>query len=225
MDKAIVIFSGGQDSSSCLFYAINNYDEVIALTFNYKQRHEKEVRIAKNIIKKIRENFNYNTKITHKILDIDVFKNLNSSLINHDLNIEDAEEREKDYPNTFVPGRNMIFLNIGAIVAYNHNIKDIYTGVNQADYSGYPDCRLEFIQSMEETLELAFDYSFNIKTPLINLTKDEIWEFVYKIGEKEFKLVKEKSLTCYNGIVGRGCGECPACKLRNKGLKKFIKRK
>jgi 7-cyano-7-deazaguanine synthase len=119
-------------------------------------------------------------------------------------------------PNTFVPGRNLLFISMAAVVARERNIANLITGVSQADYSGYPDCRDTFIRSLNATLNLSMDEQFVIHTPLMRLDKAAVWQLADELGI--FELVKTQTVTCYNGIPGNGCGECPACKLRNHGL-------
>ena len=124
-------------------------------------------------------------------------------------------------PNTFVPGRNLFFLSIAAVYAREHGIMNLVTGVSQTDFSGYPDCRDSFIRSLNVTLNLAMDEQFVIHTPLMWIDKAETWQLADQLGV--FDLVRNETLTCYNGIPGDGCGECPACKLRRNGLEKYLK--
>ena len=145
------------------------------------------------------------------------------SLTNPSLDIE-AEKKESDpYPTTFVPGRNLFFISIAAIYARNHGIYDIITGVGQADFSGYPDCRDGFIKSLNTTLNLAMDEQFRLHTPLMWLDKQQTWALADELGVLD--TIRYRTLTCYNGIVGDGCGHCPSCKLRREGLKKYLESK
>ena len=139
------------------------------------------------------------------------------------LELLDEEKPENSYPNTFVPGRNMIFLTFAAILAQSKNIFNLVAGVSEADFSGYPDCRDTFIRSLNVTLNLAMDEQFVIHTPLMNKDKSEVWELADQLNV--FDLIKEQTLTCYNGIIADGCGHCPACKLRKAGLEKYLARK
>lgn len=218
MKNAIVIYSGGQDSTALLFHCLfqKEYDKVIALTFNYGQNNYKELRASKEIIRRLDEEVQ--KRIKHKVVDIsNFFKNVKSSLINDEIEIEENEE----IPNTFVPGRNIIFLSSAGMLAKEKNIKDVYIGVNQIDFSGYPDCKLEFINSMEETLRIGLEFKINILVPLIHLSKVEIWKFIFDIGEPVYELIKNETVSCYEGFKGQGCGNCSACKIRNKSLNKF----
>ncbi|MBZ4687225.1 MAG: 7-cyano-7-deazaguanine synthase [Clostridia bacterium] len=212
-EKAIVVFSGGQDSTTCLFWAQKKFQEVIALSFDYNQKHKLELQCAKNICQK------YNFE--HHILDLALLNQLAAnSLTRSDIEV-DKEPPKKGLPNSFVDGRNMLFLTFAAIFAKQRGIKHIITGVSQSDYSGYPDCRDTFIKSINVTLNLAMDYEFVIHTPLMWLNKEETWKMAYDLGVLD--IIKEETLTCYNGIKGDGCGQCPACNLRNKGYLDFKK--
>jgi 7-cyano-7-deazaguanine synthase len=209
--RAVVVFSGGQDSTTCLIKAIQDYgkENVYAISFFYGQKHWKEIENAKRITEEF--------QVSHDILDVhNVFECLqNCSLTNNDLQIEQGEK----YPNTFVDGRNHMFLSIASIYAKQKDIHDIITGCCETDFSGYPDCRRVFIDSLQETLSLAMDYKFNIITPLMYLNKCQTWELADKLGYLAY--IKNNTHTCYNGVEG-GCHECPACKLREKGYQEYI---
>ena len=135
----------------------------------------------------------------------------------------DQEKPADSYPNTFVPGRNMVFLTFAAILARSKGIFNLVTGVSEADFSGYPDCHDTFVRSLNVTLNLAMDERFVIHTPLMDRDKSEVWELSDTLGV--FDLVRTQTLTCYNGIMAEGCGHCPACKLRREGLEKYLKRR
>jgi 7-cyano-7-deazaguanine synthase len=210
--SALVLHSGGQDSTTCLFWAIKNFKEVRTLCITYGQRHSLEVEVAQKIATE--------AGVPFQVLDAGVISRLaDNSLTNHTL-IMDQEKPADSYPNTFVPGRNLFFLTFAAVIARSHGIRNIVTGVSQADYSGYPDCRDTFIRSANTTLNLAMDEQFIIHTPLMWLTKAETWALADELGV--FNVVKNNTLTCYNGIMAEGCGHCPACKLRNEGLKQYL---
>jgi 7-cyano-7-deazaguanine synthase len=154
------------------------------------------------------------------LLDVSLIGQLASNSLT-DFSVEMDKEQPKDsVPNTFVPGRNLIFLTFAAIMARSKGIYDLVTGVSEADYSGYPDCRDGFISSLNTTLNLAMDEQFVIHTPLMDRDKSEVWQLADELGV--FDLVRTKTLTCYNGIPADGCGDCPACKLRREGLKKYL---
>ncbi|MBY6756697.1 7-cyano-7-deazaguanine synthase QueC [Clostridium botulinum] len=212
-EKAIVVFSGGQDSTTCLFWAKKKYKEVIAVSFNYNQKHKLELDCAKDICKK------YN--IEHHILDLNLLNQLApNSLTRQDITVDKSAPKE-GVPNSFVDGRNLLFLSFVAVFAKQKGINTIITGVSQSDFSGYPDCRDVFIKSLNVTLNLAMGYEFEIITPLMWINKAETWKMAYDLGVLD--IVKEETLTCYNGIKADGCGECPACKLRKKGYLEFEK--
>ncbi|NEZ71954.1 7-cyano-7-deazaguanine synthase QueC [Clostridium botulinum] len=212
-EKAIVVFSGGQDSTTCLFWAKKKYKEVIAVSFDYNQKHKLELDCAKDICKK------YN--IEHHILDLNLLNQLApNSLTRQDITVDKSALKER-VPNSFVDGRNLLFLSFVAVFAKQKGINTIITGVSQSDFSGYPDCRDLFIKSLNVTLNLAMDYEFEIITPLMWINKAETWKMAYDLGVLD--IVKEETLTCYNGIKADGCGECPACKLRKRGYLEFEK--
>jgi 7-cyano-7-deazaguanine synthase len=210
-EKAVVVFSGGQDSTTCLFWAKEKFKEVIAVSFDYNQKHKLELECAKDICKK--------HNVEHHILDLNLLNQLApNSLTRQDICVDKNAPKEGT-PNTFVDGRNLLFLTFVGIFAKQRGINTIITGVSQSDFSGYPDCRDVFIKSLNVTLNLAMDYEFEILTPLMWINKAETWKMAYDLGALD--IVKEETLTCYNGIIGNGCGECPACKLRKNGYVEF----
>ncbi|MGM9684960.1 MAG: 7-cyano-7-deazaguanine synthase QueC [Bacteroidaceae bacterium] len=215
-DKAVVVFSGGQDSTTCLFWAKKHFNEVYALSFRYGQKHEQEVELAQKIAAKAGVEF--------AVMDLDFinFLSPDCSLTHSDIQM-DKEKPATTPPNTFVPGRNLFFLSIAAVYARNKGAMNIVTGVSQTDFSGYPDCRDSFIRSLNVSLNLSMDEQFVIHTPLMWLDKSETWALADDLGV--FDLVLKETMTCYNGIPGDGCGECPACKLRRRGLETYLKLK
>lgn len=213
--SALVLFSGGQDSTTCLFWALKNFDEVRTLCFTYGQRHSQEVDVARQLADSIHVPF--------QVLDASIISQLaESSLTNPEIQM-DEEKPQDSYPNTFVPGRNLIFLTFAAVIARSHGIRNIVTGVSEADYSGYPDCRDTFIRSANTTINLAMDEQFIVHTPLMWKNKAEVWALADELGA--FEIVRNKTLTCYNGVIADGCGHCPACKLRNQGLQEYLNKK
>lgn len=209
---AVVVFSGGQDSTTCLLKALKEYDEVHTISFFYGQKHWEEIERAK----KICEDLNVSNKLVEVTAIFDCLSNC--ALTHPEMNIEKGEK----YPNTFVDGRNHIFLSIAAIYAKQLGAHDIITGCCETDFSGYPDCRRVFIDSLQETLSLAMDYEFNIITPLMYLNKKQTWAMADELGYLDYVL--NNTLTCYNGVEG-GCHECPACKLREQGYNEYMKEK
>lgn len=214
MTKAIVVFSGGQDSTTCLFWTMEHYDEVEAITFYYKQRHDTEVEVAKQIANEL--------NIKHTVIDVSVINDLTvNALTRNDMDIE--TDSETGLPNTFVPGRNILFLTLASIAGYQTKADAIVTGVCETDFSGYPDCRNDFVEQLDKAITLGLDKRIEIKTPLMWLDKSQTWALADRLGRLDF--VRHNTITCYNGIKGNGCGECPACHLRNKGLNEYLQHK
>ncbi|OOF37703.1 7-cyano-7-deazaguanine synthase QueC [Rodentibacter trehalosifermentans] len=212
--KAVVIFSGGQDSTTCLFQAIADYgkENVEAITFQYGQRHAIELEKARWIAQDL--------GIKQTLMDTSVINAItHNALMDKQAKIE---QKNNKLPNTFVDGRNALFLLYAAIYAKGQGIQDIITGVCETDFSGYPDCRDVFIKSMNVTLNLAMDYAFTIKTPLMYLTKAQTWQLADELGVLDY--VRTHTHTCYEGIEG-GCGQCPSCRLRNQGLSEYLAQK
>ncbi|EOD4278137.1 7-cyano-7-deazaguanine synthase QueC [Staphylococcus pseudintermedius] len=208
-EKALVVFSGGQDSTTCLFYAKKHFKEVELVTFEYGQRHAKEIEVTKEIAE--------DQGLKHHVLDMALLSQLTpNALTSHDMTIDS----HNDVPNTFVPARNLLFLSFAGALAYQIGAKHLITGVCETDFSGYPDCRDSFIKSMNVTLNLAMDRDFVIHTPLMWLNKKETWALSDDLGVLDY--VRDRTLTCYNGIIAEGCGECPACQLRQRGLNQYL---
>lgn len=213
-EDALVLFSGGQDSTTCLFWAKENFRRVSAVCFSYGQRHAQEIEIARHIAQL--------ADVPFQLLDASIISHLAPNSLTDKSILMDQEKPTDAYPNTFVPGRNMLFLTFAAVIAYAKNIKHLVTGVSEADYSGYPDCRDTFIRSVNTTLNLAMDKQFVVHTPLMWRDKSDIWQLADELGV--FDIVRNETLTCYNGIKAKGCGHCPACTLRSKGLAQYLKK-
>lgn len=210
-EKAVVVFSGGQDSTTCLFWAKQQFKEVVAVTFDYNQRHRLEIDCARQIASEL--------GVEHHILDMSLLNQLApNALTRDDIAVREGENGE--LPSTFVPGRNLLFLSFAGVLASQIGAKHIITGVCETDFSGYPDCRDMFIKSLNVTLNLSMDASFVIHTPLMWINKAETWKLADDLEALEF--VRTKTLTCYNGVIADGCGECPACKLRQTGLDEYL---
>lgn len=212
-ERAIVIFSGGQDSTTCLFWALSMFKEVETVTFNYNQRHKLEIEVAASIAEEL--------GVKHTVLDMSLLNQLAPNALTR--NSIEIEHKEGELPSTFVDGRNLLFLSFAAVLAKQRGARHLVTGVCETDFSGYPDCRDIFIKSLNVTLNLAMDYPFVIHTPLMWLNKAETWRLADKLGALDF--VRNKTLTCYNGIMADGCGECPACLLRKRGLDQYLAEK
>ncbi|MGF1776024.1 7-cyano-7-deazaguanine synthase QueC [Vibrio nomapromontoriensis] len=216
MKKAVVVFSGGQDSTTCLVKALQEYDEVHAITFDYGQRHKLEIEVAQALAKKL-------GVAAHKVMDVGLLNELAiSSLTRDDIPVS-HELGENGLPNSFVPGRNILFLTLAGIYAYQIGAQSVITGVCETDFSGYPDCRDEFVKSMNTALIQGMDRAFTIETPLMWLDKAETWALADQ--HQALALVREETLTCYNGVIGDGCGDCPACDLRKNGLQHYLDNK
>ncbi|MCM3594688.1 7-cyano-7-deazaguanine synthase QueC [Metabacillus idriensis] len=212
-DKALVVFSGGQDSTTCLFWAMKQFKEVEVVTFNYNQRHKLEIEVAEAIADDL--------GVRHHLLDMSLLNQLAPNALTRD-DIE-IEHKEGELPSTFVPGRNLLFLTFASVLAKQIGAKHIVTGVCETDFSGYPDCRDVFVKSCNVTINLAMDDQFVIHTPLMWIDKAETWKLADELGALDY--VRERTLTCYNGIIAEGCGECPACHLRKKGLDEYLSAK
>lgn len=212
--KALIVLSGGQDSTTCLFWAIDRFgiENVAAIGFDYGQRHKAELVCAEEICKEF--------GVPFEVVETPVINQLSAnSLTREDIPVEE-EKPEGAPPNSFVEGRNLLFLSYAAIYAKTHDMTEVVTGVCETDFSGYPDCRDVFVKSLNVTLNLAMDYNFVIHTPLMWLTKAQTWELADKLGQLD--TIYNKTLTCYNGIKGEGCGHCPACFLRKRGYDEYM---
>ena len=214
-ESALVCLSGGQDSTTCLYWALKNFDHVEAVCFSYGQKHALEVEVARRIAGKAGVEFS--------LLDLSLLGQMTHNALTDASVVMDKEKPADALPNTFVPGRNMLFLTLAAIKAHEKGIRNLVTGVSQTDFSGYPDCRDTFIRSLNVSLNLAMESQFVIHTPLMWLDKEQEWELADELGV--FDIVRNETLTCYNGVMADGCGECPACKLRRAGLERYLLRR
>jgi 7-cyano-7-deazaguanine synthase len=216
-NHAVVLFSGGQDSTTCLYWAIEKFEKVYPLIISYKQRHSIEIAQAKIIAAFAGAPF--------KVADIDlgIFAGGNA-LTDTSMEVDRFAGSETNVPNTFVPGRNLLFLTLAGMYAWQTGSEHIVAGMSQTDYAGYPDCREGFLQSAENSISLALDRSLQLHTPLLHKTKAETWLLARDLGCLD--VVIADSHTCYNGVRtqrhawGYGCGECPACLHRAKGYAK-----
>ena len=221
--KAVVVLSGGQDSATCLALAVRKYGarEVAAVTFAYGQRHAVETRYARRLAKRF-------GIAAHKVVKFGFYRDITTNaLMDPTQEIRNGKDARRETgdggritpPNTVVEGRNAFFLMAAAVWAKTLGATVLYTGVSQADYSGYPDCRAVFIRAQEKAIRLALDYPVKIVTPFMNMTKADEWALAAKLGI--FDVIANETVTCYRGIPGKGCGRCPACRLRNRGLKEY----
>ncbi len=222
-EEAVVLFSGGQDSTTCLFWAMKNFKKVYAISFAYGQKHTEETDTAKKICEEL--NINY------KMVDLSFMKELvHSNLFEGEGDLNEKHELNNDVPSSYVPYRNMIFLTLASAWASTLGVKHVVTGVCETDSSGYADCRDVFVKSLQTSLNLATDFTDRnivLHSPLMWLTKSETFKIADELDCLDF--VVKKTLTCYNAGTemndyGRGCNECPACKLRREGYREFMEK-
>ncbi|WP_342616335.1 7-cyano-7-deazaguanine synthase QueC [Rhodoferax sp. GW822-FHT02A01] len=232
---ALVLFSGGQDSTTCLAHALSRYERVETVAFDYGQRHHVELDARLNVLRELRLQFpQWAGRLGEDhLLDLSVLGKVSETSLTRDM----AFKMEANgLPNTFVPGRNLLFLTLSAALAYRRGLQVIVTGVCETDYSGYPDCRDDTMKAMQLALSLGMDQRFLIETPLMWIDKAQTWELARSLGEQSgvaqggealVDLIVEHTHTCYLGdrthrqAWGYGCGECPACVLRAKGYAAF----
>jgi 7-cyano-7-deazaguanine synthase len=208
-DKALVLLSGGQDSTTCLYWAIERFgrDQVASVSFDYGQRHRIELECAKQIA-----DF---AGVSNLILPIDTFAALGgNSLTDAEIAVQAGTDPHTQLPNTFVPGRNLIFLTFAAALAYQRNIAHLVAGVAQTDYSGYPDCREDTLRLLQTALQKGMESAVQIHAPLMHLSKQQTVELAQALGALPAMALTH---TCYNG-ERPPCGHCPACQLRAKGF-------
>jgi len=213
MKRAVVVFSGGQDSTTCLIQALQQYDEVHCVTFDYGQRHRAEIDVARTLSLSLGAR-------AHKVLDVTMLNELAvSSLTRDNIPVPAYDPTASGLPSTFVPGRNILFLTFAAIYAYQIEAEAVITGVCETDFSGYPDCRDEFVKALNHAVNLGMARDIRFETPLMWLNKAETWALADYW--QQLPLIRHQTLTCYNGIQGDGCGECAACHLRANGLHEY----
>ena len=214
MQRAVVVFSGGQDSTTCLIQALQQYDEVHCVTFDYGQRHREEIEVARELAQQLGAR-------AHKVLDVTLLNELAiSSLTRDSIPVPAYDPDASGLPSTFVPGRNILFLTLASIYAYQVEAEAVITGVCETDFSGYPDCRDEFVQALNAAVKLGMARDVRFETPLMWLNKAETWALADYW--QQLPLVRQQTLTCYNGVKGDGCGECAACHLRANGLQTYL---
>jgi 7-cyano-7-deazaguanine synthase len=224
--SALVLFSGGQDSTTCLAWALDRFDHVETVGFDYGQRHRIELEVRPGIIAGIRTLLDWGTKLgDDHVIDLSVLGGISQTALTQDVEIS---MQENGLPNTFVPGRNILFMTFAAAVAYRRGIKHIVTGVCETDYSGYPDCRDDTIKAIQIALNLGMESRFVLHTPLMWIDKARTWQLAHDLGGRSLvSLIEEESHTCYEGdrehrhAWGYGCGKCPACEIRAKGYQAY----
>ncbi|SDP87546.1 preQ(0) biosynthesis protein QueC [Rhodoferax sp. OV413] len=226
--RALVLFSGGQDSTTCLALALSKYDHVETVAFDYGQRHHVELQARLQVLAHIKAQFpQWAGKMGEDhLLDLSVLGQVSETSLTRDMVFK---MEESGLPNTFVPGRNLLFLTLAAALAYRRNLEVIVTGVCETDFSGYPDCRDDTMKAMQLALSLGMDKRYLIETPLMWIDKAQTWQLAHQLGGQALvDLIVEDTHTCYLGdrvhrhAWGYGCGQCPACELRARGFERFI---
>ncbi len=222
--RALVLFSGGQDSTTCLAYALDRFYYVETIGFDYGQRNAIELTCRLKVLNELKQNFpNWATKLGQdRVLDLSTFSSLSSSALTD--KTQDITVGETGLPTTFVPGRNLFFFHYAAVIGYNRDLGVLVGGMCETDYAGYPDCRQKTIQHLNRTLNLGMETDFEILTPLMLSSKAQSWQLAYELGDEPLiDIIRQYSHTCYQGVRdelhdwGYGCGACPACDLRRKG--------
>jgi 7-cyano-7-deazaguanine synthase len=225
--RSLVLFSGGQDSTTCLAWALNRYEHVETVGFHYGQRHAVELACRSTIregLRSISRSFDQRLGDDH-LLHLGVLGEISNTSLTTDRAIVFDES---GLPSTFVPGRNLMFFNLAAAIGYRRNLPVLVGGMCETDYSGYPDCRDDTLKALQATLSLGLDHRFVIETPLMWLDKKATWELAQSIGgESLVELIRVETHSCYLGNRtdahdwGYGCGHCPACELRANGWQRF----
>ena len=224
---ALVLFSGGQDSTTCLAWALDRFERVETIGFDYGQRHRIELDVRPVVLGSLRERFpRWAPRLgDDHVIDLAVLGQVSDTALTRDVAIAMQAD---GLPNTFVPGRNLVFMTFAATVAYRRGLKNIVTGVCETDYSGYPDCRDDTMKAMQLALNLGMASRFVVHTPLMWIDKAATWRLTQELGgDALVDLVREETHSCYAGdrmhrhSWGYGCGECPACELRADGHHRF----
>jgi len=224
---ALVLLSGGQDSATCLAWALDRFERVETIGFDYRQRHRNELDARAEFREGLARQFPaWAVKLGEdRVLDLSVLSEISDTALTRDVEIATAAS---GLPNTFVPGRNIVFLTFAAAVAYRRGLKHVVTGVCETDFSGYPDCRDDTIKALQVALNLGMESRFVLETPLMWVDKAQTWALAERLGGALLvNLIRERTLTCYQGDIGtihewgRGCGACPACGLRAGGYTRW----
>ncbi|ODA68456.1 7-cyano-7-deazaguanine synthase [Methyloligella halotolerans] len=225
--RALVLFSGGQDSTVCLAHALSRYTHVETVGFDYGQRHAVELECRQTVLDRLREAFpDWARKLgADHMLDLSGFGAISDTALTGQSEIVMLES---GLPSTFVPGRNLVFFTYASALAYRRDLRVLVGGMCETDYSGYPDCRHETLEALERALRLGTEFDFAIETPLMWLSKAETWALADRLGGQPLvDLIIEHSHTCYRGDHqtrhdwGYGCGDCPACELRARGYREW----
>ncbi len=226
--RALVLFSGGQDSTTCLAWALSRYQHVETIGFDYGQRHAIELTMRPQLLQKIRglsADWDHRLGEDH-LLDLSLISQLSQTAMTENIAIQ---MQENGLPNTFVPGRNLMFMLVAATLAYRRQLGVLVGGMCETDFSGYPDCRDDSLKALQVAINLGMASRLNIETPLMWIDKAESWRLAERLGGKDLvDLIRHDTHTCYLGergqmhAWGHGCGTCPAWELRAKGYQEFI---
>lgn len=226
-NRALVLFSGGQDSATCLAWALDSYEHVETIGFDYGQRHRVELDCRGKLLTRLRAEFpKWSARLGgDHMLDLRVLGDVSDTALTSDKAIE---FEKNGLPNTFVPGRNLLFFTFAATIAYRRDLHVLVGGMCETDFSGYPDCRNNTLQALQVAMSLGLDQPLIVETPLMWIDKAKTWELAQSLGgEPLVKIIQEETHTCYLGdrstrhVWGYGCGSCPACALRKQGYLAF----
>ena len=225
-DAALVLFSGGQDSTTCLAWALDRYARVETIGFDYRQRHAVELACRPPVLRALAAFPAWAARLNDDhLIDLSVLGAVSDTALTRNVEIE---MREQGLPNTFVPGRNLLFLTFAACVAYRRGLKHIVGGMCETDYSGYPDCRDDTIKALQAAINLGMEARFVLHTPLMWIDKAATWALAERLGgARLIEVIVEHTHSCYEGDRthrhpwGYGCGACPACQLRAAGYARF----
>jgi len=229
-DAALVLFSGGQDSTTCLAWALDRYERVETIGFDYGQRHAIELTMRPQLLAKLRAGHpDWDARLGEDhMIDLSLVKQLSHTAMTEDIEIT---MQANGLPNTFVPGRNLMFMTVAATLAYRRGLNVLVGGMCETDFSGYPDCRDDTMKALQVALNLGMDTRVKLETPLMWLDKSETWDLAEQLGGQALvDLIRADTHTCYKGERGAlhdwgyGCGECPACALRARGYKEYVAR-
>lgn len=226
-EGALVLFSGGQDSATCLAWALERFGRVETVGFDYGQRHRVELDVRPVVLDAMRHRFPaWAGRLgDDHMLDLSVLGQVSDTALTRDVEIA---MQDNGLPNTFVPGRNLVFVTFAAALAYRRGLRHLVAGVCETDYSGYPDCRDDTMKAMQLALNLGMETRFVLHTPLMWIDKAETWRLANSLGGAALvELIRDQTHSCYRGDRsqrhdwGRGCGECPACDLRAEGWRRY----